>query len=64
MPPIMGAAAFLMAERLELSYNEVILAALIPALLFYYAIFIQADIEAVKEKFLPYLKRKLDLSDQ
>ena len=50
MPPIMGAAAFLMAERLELSYNEVILAALVPALLFYYAIFIQADIEAIKRK--------------
>ncbi len=59
MPPIMGAAAFLMAERLELSYNEVILAALIPALLFYYAIFIQADIEAVKRKIPPIPKEEI-----
>ena len=59
MPPIMGAAAFLMAERLELSYNEVILAALVPALLFYYAIFIQADIEAVKRKIPPIPKEQI-----
>ena len=48
MPPIMGAAAFLMAELLELSYTDVVLAALIPAVLFYYAVFVQADLEAAK----------------
>jgi len=48
MPPIMGAAAFLMAEILELSYTEVILAALIPSFLYYLAVFIQADLEAAK----------------
>ncbi len=48
MPPIMGAAAFLMAEILELAYTEIILAALIPAFLYYLAVFIQTDMEAAK----------------
>ena len=48
MPPVMGAAAFLMAEFLELPYTEVVLAALIPALLYYAALFILADLEAAR----------------
>ena len=48
MPPVMGAAAFLMAEFLAISYTEVILAALIPAILYYVALFIQADLEAAR----------------
>ena len=50
MPPIMGAAAFLMAELLEVDYTDVILAALIPAFLYYFAAFIQADLEAARLK--------------
>ena len=50
MPPIMGAAAFLMSERLELPYSDIIIAALLPALLFYIAVFIQADVEAARLK--------------
>ena len=50
MPPIMGAAAFLMAELLEADYTDVILAALIPAFLYYFAAFIQADLEAARLK--------------
>ncbi len=46
MPPVMGVAAFIMAEFLEVSYASVALAALIPAILFYAALFIQADLEA------------------
>ena len=49
MPPIMGAAAFLMAELLQVAYAEVMLAALLPALLYYVAVFIQADIEAARK---------------
>ena len=49
MPPIMGAAAFLMAELLQVSYAEVMIAALLPALLYYAAVFIQADIEAARK---------------
>ncbi|NQU70984.1 MAG: TRAP transporter fused permease subunit, partial [Rhodospirillales bacterium] len=48
MPPIMGAAAFLMAEFLQIEYSEVVLAALIPSILYYVALFVQADLEAVR----------------
>ena len=48
MPPVMGAAAFLMAEVLQVPYVEVMIAAIIPALLYYMALFFQVDIEAAK----------------
>jgi TRAP transporter 4TM/12TM fusion protein len=48
MPPIMGAAAFLMAEVLQVPYAEVMIAAIIPALLYYLALFFQVDAEAAK----------------
>jgi TRAP transporter 4TM/12TM fusion protein len=48
MPPVMGAAAFIMAEFLQISYGSVVLAALVPALLYYIALFIQADLEAAR----------------
>jgi len=53
MPPIMGAAAFLMAEILEIGYTEVVLAAVIPAVLYYVAVFIYADLEAAKKNIQP-----------
>lgn len=48
MPPVMGAAAFLMAEFLAVPYTTIVTAALAPALLYYIALFIQADLEAAK----------------
>jgi TRAP transporter 4TM/12TM fusion protein len=48
MPPIMGAAAFLMADFLQVSYTDVVLAALIPALLYYGALFVVSDLVAAK----------------
>ena len=48
MPPIMGAAAFLMAEFADALYQEVIVAAILPALLYYISVFLQADLEAGK----------------
>ncbi len=48
MPPVMGAAAFLMADFLAISYTQVILAALIPALLYFFAVFMLIDLEAAK----------------
>lgn len=48
MPPIMGAAAFIMAEMIGISYFEVVRAAVIPALLSYTAIFSIVHIEAIK----------------
>ncbi|RST83507.1 TRAP transporter fused permease subunit [Aquibium carbonis] len=52
MPPVMGAVAFLMADFLQISYAEVAIAALVPSLLYYFALFIQADLEAAKGKIL------------
>jgi TRAP transporter 4TM/12TM fusion protein len=46
MPPIMGAAAFLMAEFTNIPYSQVALAALIPALLFFTGIWIMVHFEA------------------
>lgn len=50
MPPIMGAAAFLMAEFLEIAYAEVVIAGLVPALLYYLAVFAQVDLVAARDK--------------
>ena len=49
MPPIMGAAAFIMAEIIGVPYIEIVKAAFIPALLSYVAIFSIVHLEAVKE---------------
>jgi TRAP transporter 4TM/12TM fusion protein len=50
MPPVMGAAAFLMAEFLEIPYAEVVVAAVIPAVLYYFAIFVQVDLVAARDR--------------
>lgn len=47
-PPVMGAAAFLMAEYLQVPYSQVVVAAIIPAVLFYVALFMQVDLESAK----------------
>ncbi|MDB4837299.1 TRAP transporter fused permease subunit [Marinomonas sp.] len=49
MPPIMGAAAFLMAQTLEIPYSEVVIASLLPALLYYISVFIQVDLIAARD---------------
>lgn len=51
MPPVMGAAAFLMAEFIEVPYVEVAIAALIPSLLYYFGLYVQVDLIAGKGKF-------------
>ncbi|MCB2101720.1 MAG: TRAP transporter large permease subunit, partial [Rhodobacterales bacterium] len=48
-PPIMGAAAFLMAEFLEIPYLDVAAAALLPALLYYVSVFVQVDLIAGRD---------------
>ncbi|MGH1360887.1 MAG: TRAP transporter permease [Burkholderiaceae bacterium] len=49
MPPVMGAAAFIMASFLNVPYAEVITAALIPALLYYLALLLQSDLYAARQ---------------
>src|SRR3990172_5532706 len=48
MPPVMGAAAFLMAEFLNIPYGQIALAAAVPAGLYYLALLTQVDLEAAK----------------
>ncbi|MGE0768802.1 MAG: TRAP transporter permease [Hyphomicrobiaceae bacterium] len=48
MPPVMGAVAFIMAEYLNISYATVMIAATVPALMFYIALLLQADCYAAK----------------
>jgi TRAP transporter 4TM/12TM fusion protein len=43
MPPIMGATAFVMASFLGVPYTTIVLAALVPSLLFYFGLFVQID---------------------
>lgn len=47
-PPVMGATAFIIAEFLEVPYGEVALAALLPAVLYFFVIFLQVDGVAVR----------------
>jgi len=51
-PPVMGAAAFLMAEFLNIPYGQIALAAAIPAALYYLALFTQIDLESAKRGLL------------
>lgn len=48
MPPVMGAAAFIMAEILNVPYATIMLSAIIPALLYYLACYVGVHLEAVK----------------
>ena len=68
MPPIMGAAAFLMADYVQVPYGQIVLKAILPAVLYFTGIFISVHLEAKKlglkgidkkdlPKFLPLLKK-------
>lgn len=48
LPPVMGAAAFIMAEMMGVSYSEVALAAIIPALLYFISVGLMVHFEAVR----------------
>jgi len=48
MPPIMGAGAFIMAEVTGIPYQEIAIAAIIPALLYFISIYFMVDLEAAK----------------
>lgn len=48
MPPVMGTVAFIMADYLDIPYSKVAIAAALPAVLYYLAVFIQVHLEANK----------------
>lgn len=49
LPPIMGAAAFIMAEMLGVKYGVIVISATIPALLYYLGILVQVQLRASKK---------------
>lgn len=53
MPPIMGSAAFIMADTLSVPYASVAKAALLPALLYYLTLFLQVHFRAARLNILP-----------
>jgi len=59
MPPIMGAAAFVMAEFLSVPYAQVALWAVVPALLYYVAVFFAVHFEAKRYKLAGVPKSEL-----
>ena len=48
MPPIMGAAAFIMAEFIGVPYSTIVIAAILPAILYFYSIYVFVDKETRK----------------
>src|SRR3546814_12283509 len=48
LPPVMGAGAFIMAEVTGIPYVEIVVAAVIPALLYFLAVFFMVDNEAIQ----------------
>jgi len=66
MPPVMGTAAFIMASFLSIPYWKICVAALIPSLLYYWGLFLQADgyaarvgLKGLEVKDLPSLTKTL-----
>lgn len=59
LPPVMGAAGFIMAEFLGVPYGQIILAAFFPALLYYIAVFIAVDVEAASQNLKGLPKEEL-----
>ncbi|WP_216830324.1 TRAP transporter permease [Alkalihalobacterium elongatum] len=69
MPPVMGAAAFIMAEMTGITYNQLILYAALPAILYFFSVFLMVDFRAAKnglkglsKEEIPNLKETLKRS--
>lgn len=66
MPPVMGAVAFIMASFLDTSYTSIMIAALVPSVLFYMTLMLQVDLYAARNglrtdarQIIPALKQTL-----
>ena len=53
MPPVMGSAAFILAEYTGVDYKAVVVAAVVPALLYYLGVFSQVHLRAVRDDLRP-----------
>ncbi|MFV2033858.1 MAG: TRAP transporter permease [Halocynthiibacter sp.] len=60
MPPVMGAAAFIMAEIVGVPYTTVMAMALLPALLFFGSVFAMVHLQAVKSGIMPATQSQRD----
>lgn len=63
-PPVMGATAFIIAEFLEIPYADVVIAAAVPAFLYYLVLFLQVDAIAVRYKIKGVPKAELPRLDR
>lgn len=59
MPPVMGAGVFIMAEMTGIPYQNIMVAAIIPAILYFIAIYIMVDLEAIKLKLTGFPRHML-----
>jgi TRAP transporter 4TM/12TM fusion protein len=59
LPPIMGAAAFIMAEMLGVKYGIIVISAAIPALMYYFGIIVQVQLRASKNNLTGIPKSEL-----
>ncbi len=59
MPPIMGAAAFVMIDYLNLSYSQLVIHAIVPALLYFYSVLLIVHVRSVKEGFTAIPKSEI-----
>ena len=59
MPPLMGAGAFVMVELTGVPYNQIIIAALLPAVLFFFAVWVGIDFYSKKYDLKPIDKKDL-----
>ncbi|ASJ70827.1 TRAP transporter permease [Granulosicoccus antarcticus] len=60
MPPVMGAAAFIMAEIVGVPYTTIMATAILPAMLFFASAFIIVHLQAVKSGIMPATERQAD----
>lgn len=59
MPPIMGAAAFVMIDYLNISYGQLVVHAIVPAILFFFSVLMIVHVRSVKKGFKPIPKSEI-----
>lgn len=64
MPPLMGAGAFVMMELLQVNYTHIMAAALLPAILFFFAAWVGVDLFARKHGLSPMTADEIPASDE
>ena len=59
MPPVLGSAAFIMAQLIGVSYAKIVAASVIPALLYFATVFVMVDLEALKNHLIGLPREQL-----